>query len=212
MTKQWIRQPAISTKAALSNVAEGDEDNAEDDFSTGNGSSSGGFLESEAEGEEERDEFCDILFAGEPLTIPPSIVLQPCPLVFFANAQGDESAFRFLWSRLPHSSQPINVTYSSVTAENNYIGPSAGCAAREIARLSQVNLSVTIDNGSTDGWAFASWTSKRLLCILVRDKTDIEGTLYVRGDSKSLINSVVGSKKDREVFVSDLTNGRFGLL
>ena len=211
-TQQRIRQPAISTKVALSNVAEGDEDNAEDDFSPGNGSSSGGFLESEAEGEEEGDEFCDIILTGEPLTILPSIVLQPCPLVFFANAQGDESAFRFLWSRLPHSSQPINVTYSSDTAENNYIGPSAGCAAREIARLSQVNLSVTIDNGSTDGWAFASWTSKRLLCILVRDKTDIEGILYVRGDSKPLINSVVGSKKDREVFVSDLTNGRFGLL
>ena len=98
------------------------------------------------------------------------------------------------------------------TVKNNGIGQSAGCAAKEIARLSQVNLSVTGDNGSTDGWAFASWTSKRLLCILVRDKGDIEGTLYVRGDSKSLINSVVGSKKDCVTFVSDLTNGRFGLL
>ena len=212
MTKQWIRQPAISTKAALSNVAEGDEDNAEDDVSTGNGSSSGGFLESEAEGEEEGDEFCDMLLAGEPLTIPPSIVLQPCPLVFFVNAQGDESAFRFLWERLPHSSEAINVTYKSNTTEKDDVGPSAGCAPREIARLSQVDLSVTSDNGSTDGWAFASWTSKRLLCVLVRDRTDIEGTLYVRGDSKSLINSVVGSNKDREIFVSDLTNGRFGLL
>ena len=213
-TQQWIRQPTITTKAPLSNVAEVDEENAEDDFSTGNGSSSAGFLESEAEGEEEGDEFCDVLLAGEPLSIPPSIVLQPCPLVFFANAQGDESAFRFLWSRLPHSSKPINVTStgSNGTAENNDIGPTAGFAAREIARLSQVDLSVAGDISSADGWAFASWTSKRVLCVLVRDKTDLEGTLYVRGDSNSLIKSIVGSRKDCAVFVSDLTKGRFGLV
>ena len=209
-TLQWIRQPATSTKVALSNVAEEDEDN-DDDFSTGHESSSAGFLESEAEAEK-GDEFCDILLAGEPLTIPPSIVLQPCPLVFFGTAEGDESAFRFFWSRLPHSFGPIKLT-SSNAAGMNEIDLTAGCAAQEIARLSQIDLSVTGDDGeSTDGWAFASWTSNRLFCVLVRDKTDLKGALYVRGDSDFLIKSVVGSKKDRSMFVSDLTNGRFALL
>ena len=208
-TLQWIRQPATSTKAALSNVAEGDEENAEDDFSTGNGSSSAGFWDSEAEAEEEGDELCDMVLAGEPLSIPPSIVLQPCPLVFFGSAQGDESAFRFLWSQLPHSSEPISVTSRNNSAGNNGSGPTAGCAAREIARLSKVDLSDDTGN-STDGWAFASWSSKRLLCLLTT-KANLEGALYVRGDSNSLIKSVVGSQKDRAMFVSDLTNGRFGL-
>ena len=131
---------------------------------------------------------------------------RPCPLVFFRDASGDEESFRFLWLSMPHCMAAIKLTPSnSITKDEGQAKLSAGCAAREVGRRSKV---VSIGDNS-EGWAFSSWNSKRILCLLTRDKSSPEGVLYVRGDDETLVKSLVGSISLRNLFVSDLTGGQF---
>jgi len=202
-TMCWIKQkPVSSVKTSLSEVEEGNEGKVDDDFSVGQGSSAD-FLESEAE--EEGDEIADLFLMGEPVFVPPSIVLQACPLVFFRDANGDEMTFRFLWTSMPHRFVPIKCSSFTASVDERHAKLSAGYAAREVARHSKV-VSV---GGYAEAWAFSSWNSKLILCVLIRDKANPEGTLYVRGDSETLLQSLVGSNLSRDVFVSDLTGGQY---
>jgi hypothetical protein len=222
-THKWLglsaMSPAAIRKAALSNVEEGNESvedvHDEEDFSTAqesDGEDVFGAVEGTAEDD---DENMDICLIGQPIPVPPMIMLHPCPLVFFRDGLGDEEAFRFLWFRQPHRVSLLTVGKSPEDGSGGVDVPTAGDAARALAQKSTISL---LPDGATEGksrikaFAFMSWSGKRVLIVLSTHESNPDGSsgfLEVRGDDTGLLFSLVGSRTSRETLVSDLSNGAY---
>ena len=150
-------------------------------------------------------ETTNIRLVGEPLTLPPLIVCQPCPLVFFTDRRGDINSFRFLWFRFPYQLSPIKLALNRSNNDGNNINP----ITQKVAEMSSLEWEGEAIPGGVASrlWAFFSFSGARLYCILTESdgpNTDVQRTLYIRGDDQQLLFSFIGSKQSRQSVVSSL--------
>lgn len=136
----------------------------------------------------------------EPMILPPMVGLQPCPFVFFRDGSGDVDSFRFLWSRVPYQVPPMKVEVVDESLSNSYIGT-------RLAAISTLRFrGEAIPGGSvTKLWAFMSLGGKRALFVMAESEND--KTIHIRGDDKSLLSCLVGTKKARSALVAALEPG-----
>lgn len=162
--------------------------------------------------DDEIDEIADIVIHGEPLSIPSMIILQPSPLVFYCNRLGDQNSFLFLWFSMPHILTDIKITPNH---SNSNVG-GCNCASRVLASNAMMKVLCDERNGRkiVSAWAFSTWCGRQMLVMSSSDisKLNDEGTeisLVVKGDDKEFLRCFVESQK--EIFVSDLTEGSFSV-
>lgn len=178
------------------NAAE--QQNGEDDFQVTKSDESKSFKEAGMESK-------NVRLIGEPLTLPPLIVCQPCPLVFFNSRCGDLDSFRFLWFRLPFSLAPLTIVDQS--------DQSANPTTRKISTMASLMWEGEAVPGgvATNLWAFQTLSGHRILCVLTESETpeaQSEQNLFFRGDSKPLLFSLICSKEARDSVVSAMIQGK----
>jgi hypothetical protein len=143
---------------------------------------------------------------GEPLTLPPLIMCQPCPLVFFTDRCGDIDSFRFFWFRLPYHLVPLRLVSIRGQSSVREVNP----IARKIAEMSSLSWDgEAIPGGvATKLWAFMSLSGFRVFCVLTESDSPHaptpQRTLHVRGDDQPLLFSFIGSKTSRDSVVRSL--------
>jgi hypothetical protein len=147
----------------------------------------------------------NVRLVGESLTLPPLIVCQPCTLVFFTDRRGDIDSFRFLWFRFPHHLAPIRIVARPLTSNTRQINP----ITQKIAEMSSLDWEgEAIPGGvAVKLWAFVTLSGDRIYCILTESdgpNSDVQRTLYIRGDNPQLLFSFVGSNESRQSVVSSL--------
>ena len=147
----------------------------------------------------------NIRLFGEPLALPPLIVCQPCPLVFFTDRRGDINSFRFLWFRFPHQLAPIKL----IVHRNNYETHGLNPITQKVAEMSSLEWEGEAIPGGVASklWAFFAASGARVYCILTESDSPnaaVERTLYIRGDDQKLLFSFVGSKQSRQSVVTSL--------
>ena len=191
------------------NVAEsktGEEDDDIIDDNTDPGTSENGMKADDTVVDVD-DENMDIVLCGQPVRLSPMLGMQPCPLVFFKNGQGDIDAFRFLWYQMPHRLPEMML----LPVVPRSIGVTKDEYASSVANCSVVSIMEPIGTFgmSTKGWAFMTLSGNRLLCLLVEMGTPESGgtttMLYFRSDDETLLLSLMGSDIARRSVVSALT-------
>lgn len=141
-----------------------------------------------------------ITIPGLPMHLSPMVGLQPCPFVFFRDGSGDVDTFRFLWSRVPYQVPPLKITVNDDHSETAY---------QEI-RLAAIST-IRFDGEAIPGgfvtklWAFISMNGKRALFVMAESEND--KTIHIRGDDKSLLSCLVGTKGARRSIVGGLEPG-----
>lgn len=147
----------------------------------------------------------NITIAGEPMPLSPLIGLQPCPLVFFRDGRGDVDSFRFLWSRMPCQTFPLNL----MTSSESDVTPSATFDALRLAAMSTVSFGGDHISGGLVSrlWAFMSPYGKRAMFVLAEQDSDKSKTLHVRGDDKQLLLCLTGTGTSRQMLVAALQPG-----
>ena len=172
------------------------------------------------------DETSDITLIGEPVPVTPLIMFHPCPLVFYRDCCGDETAFRFLWIHMPHRLPTFSLTKldktTTATINHEYSSPppppTHGEAATLLAHVSKLMISaVDSDKIKFQAWAFQTWCGKRLFCMLApsllldnNNNSKRSSFLFVRSDDKCILKTIFGSKISRTRFVCDLMGGGEG--
>ncbi|CAJ1934234.1 unnamed protein product [Cylindrotheca closterium] len=136
----------------------------------------------------------------EPILLSPMIGLQPCPFVFFRDGSGDVDSFRFLWSRVPYQVPPMKVGGVNDTASTPHNGS-------RLAAISTLRFRGEAIPGGlvTKLWAFMSLGGKRALFVMAESEDD--KTIHIRGDDKSLLSCLVGTKKARCAVAAALEPG-----
>ena len=180
-------------------VTEGDKD---DDFSVGQVGIDGVSL-GPSEAGEGFDDIVDICLFGDPIIVPSSIVLQPCPLVFFQNSTGDAMSFMYLWFTMPYCAPKIKLHPRGQESFENSHHMDFGKGGFETAIHSKLSSSIFTDD--VERWAFSTWCSKTTLCVMVRDEEG-GGSLFVKGDDGAFIASLL-DVSDKNSFVRILTSG-----
>jgi hypothetical protein len=167
---------------------------------------------------DEEDEVDDITLSCESVALSPMASLQPCPLVFFRHAYGDENVFRFLWLQLPHRVMPLELVPNEGGAKA-VDSPQTDELANAVANLSVVTLQDWIrPNGvHAKGWAFATLSGKRLFCVMTVTESDTQpegksdigmATFQFRGDDEAMIN-LIGAEGAISVVISLLTSNQW---
>ena len=140
----------------------------------------------------------------EPVSVPPLIVFQPCPLVFFTDRCGDLDSFRFLWFRFPYQLDAMGIVSSAGkrTKADNPI-------TRMISKMASLTWEgEAIPGGvATNLWAFMTLSGHRLYCVLTENDDQTQQTLHFRGDDRRVLYSIAGSKISREAVVASLLPG-----
>jgi hypothetical protein len=192
-------------KVAELKKGEEDDDNI-DDNNTDPGTSGNGSIADDNVVDVD-DENMDIVLCGQPVKLSPMLGMQPCPLVFFRDGQGDIDAFRFLWYQMPHRLPEMML----LPVVPRSIGVTKDDYASSVANCSVVPIMEPIGTFgmSTKGWAFMTLSGNRLLCLLVEMGTPESGgtttMLYFRSDDETLLLSLMGSDIARRSVVSALT-------
>jgi hypothetical protein len=143
---------------------------------------------------------------GEPLTLPPLIVCQPCPLVFFSDRCGDIDSFRFFWFRFQYHLVPLRL----LSTRGQSSVQSGNPITRKIAEMASLSWDgEAIPGGvATKLWAFMSLSGFRVFCVLTESDSpnapSPQRALHVRGDDQALLFSFIGSKASRDSVVSSL--------
>jgi len=57
---------------------------------------------------------------------------------------------------------------------------------------------------ATNLWAFMTLTGHRLYCVLTENDDQTQQTLHFRGDDRTVLYSIVGSKASRQSVVASL--------
>jgi hypothetical protein len=134
----------------------------------------------------------DISITCQPVTIPATAMLQPCPLVFFGshhkrtpNRLGNDTAFQFLWSKMSRECRKSIVR--SATGELK-LDEKRGC----------VIIQSPDSNQPSFGCAFVAPDGMRVLCIL-ENKGNHSHVLRVRSDSSALLQSLFGTPDAQSV-------------
>ena len=149
---------------------------------------------------DEGDGIVDVTFSCESIPLTFMATLQPCPLVFFRYAYGDESVFRYLWQQLPYRSTPLKLIPNvkpEMTSQTDELADAVG-------KLSSVWLREWISSMSTKmkGWAFSTFSGYRLFCVMATSGNREgkfqaeEATLQIRADDKGLINYAMSEKTE----------------
>ena len=173
----------------------------EDDFQVTNTQKGGS-----DKGEEAQTD--NVRVVGAPLPLSPLVGLQPCPLVFFRDRWGDAETFRFMWFRMPQQMSPLRVGRPSQGQSAENPEPTA----QKIAAMSRLRWAgEAIPGGfAAKAWAFSSQGGRRVLCIFAESDGDGgpgKQALYFRGDCKSLLYGLVGSKTARDAVVAAIIPG-----
>ncbi len=139
------------------------------------------------------------------MLLSPLIGLQPCPLVFFQDGQGDVDSFRFLWSRMPCQTSPLNLMPRS---ESDVTQPASFDALR-LAAMSTVAFGGDHISGGIVShlWAFMSPNGKRAMFVLAEQGSDNTKILHARGDDKQLLLCLTGTGTSRQALVAALQPG-----
>lgn len=139
----------------------------------------------------------------EPVTLPPMIGLQPCPLVFFRDSLGDVESFQFLWSRMPCQLTPFKL----VTDPSPEEMPARLYDAMRLATISSVKFKGDRRPGGiiTHLWAFMNPRGKRAMFVL--GEQDENKVLHARGDDKLLLFCLLGTNASRSTLISALKPG-----
>eukprot|EP00980_Cylindrotheca_fusiformis_P007799 scaffold1669_cov129-Cylindrotheca_fusiformis.AAC.10 len=172
--------------------------------STGDGESSSGGKRSVGKGAAVTSDDAPkqhITIPGEPMLLSPMAGLQPCPFVFFRDGSGDVDTFRFLWSRVPYQVPPLKVVPLDASLQ---------ITANQEVRLSAIST-VRFAGESIPGglvtklWAFMAMNGKRALFVMA--ESDEDKTIHVRGDDKTLLSCLLGTKGARYAVVAALEPG-----
>ena len=148
-----------------------------------------------------------VRLTGEPLTLPPLIVFQPCPLVFFTDRCGDMDSFRFLWFRFPHQLAPMKV--AAAPKDQRQSEQTVNPMTRKIAKMAALTWEgEAIPGGvATNLWAFMTLGGYRAYCVLTENDDQTQQTLHFRGDDRKVLFSLAGSKSSRESVVASMLPG-----
>lgn len=193
---KWVGDKS-NTSGDASTATGGESKSGEDDFQVTTS-------EKSALSEDSKKE--QVSLPGEPLFLTPLVGLQPCPLVFFRDDWGDVCSFRFYWFQLPYHLPPIKI---AETAAEQVVPP----MDRKVADMAALNWDGEAVPGgfATKVWAFATFRGSRVSCVLAEtdgsNKSPRGQHLYWRGDDKTLLYSLAGSKKARETVVAALCPG-----
>jgi len=155
---------------------------------------------------DDEDDVLDVTLSFESTPLSPMATFQPCPLVFFRHAYGDEKVFRFLWLQLPHQTTPLNLVPNpeAKMKQTDELGDA-------IAKLSLVTLKEWVQPSGlkAKGWAFATLSGRRLFCVMTIT-TEAEGaTLQIRADDEGLITCLTEAKSTLANVVTALTSDRW---
>jgi hypothetical protein len=170
---------------------------------------------------DDEEEIDDITLVCESVSLSSMASLQPCPLVFFRHAYGDEYVFRFLWLQLPHRVKPLKLVPNEARVEAD-ISPQTDELATAVANLSLVTLQDWIRPSGvhTKGWAFATLSGKRLFCVLTVNESDTltEGksdvgiaTFQFRGDDEAMVNKLIEAESAISGIISLLSSNQWKL-
>jgi hypothetical protein len=193
---KWVGDKSSSVTGDAS-TAGGESKSGEDDFQvTAKSNSSKKGEESEME---------NVCLPGEPLYLSPMTGLQPCPLVFFRDAWGDVNSFRFFW--FPMTLRvPIRIAKTTVDQRVSPVDV-------KIAKMACLNFEGQAIPGGfcSKLWAFmTTLPGQRIFCLLAEmesSKGTNEFVLHFRGDDKSVLLAMLGSKSGRESVVAALCPG-----
>jgi hypothetical protein len=185
-------------------TAGGESNSGEDDFQVTSDSGT-------KSGEEKVTD--NICVPGEPMVMSPFTGMQPCPLVFFRDGWGDVDTFRFLWFRMSFQLAPIRIVPTSGDQDFARSNDSMGRKVCEMASLTWDGEAIP-GGFATRIWAYMTLSGQRVFGVLAESDSDAGGedapkptALYLRGDDRSLLFSLVGSKAGREAIVSTLVPG-----
>lgn len=120
----------------------------------------------------EEDDVLDVIFHGDEVIIP-FTCLQPCPLTFYQNNEGDYATFQFLWLSMPYKQEVIikDSTVRNIDADGKYLA---------LYAMLKVPDDIKLKN-----WAFSTWSGNHILVIASRK--GLETVFHVRGnDSQEL--------------------------
>lgn len=180
---------------------------ASDISTNGNSKGSSGTTANEAS-LDEGDSLLDVTLSCEPVPLSSIATLQPCPLVFFRHAFGDENVFRFLWLQLPYQAAPVKL-FRDASSEPN---PSTDELALAVSKLCLVALHQWDETAEANskGWAFATLSGRRIFCVLSMETngTSEDATLQLRADDENLIKSLTETSA-LSVLVEALTTNRW---
>jgi hypothetical protein len=195
---KWVGEKPSECEGS---TVEGESKSGEDDFQVTSSDGTKSFKGENAEIE-------NVRLIGEPLTLPPLILCQPCPLVFFTDRCGDADSFRFLWFRFPYHLAPLKVVAQAEQPAMREPNP----ITRKIASMSSLTWEgEAIPGGvATYLWAFMTLSGQRVFCVLTESdspNSESQQTLYFRGDDQSVLYSLVGSKTSRGSVVASLLPG-----
>lgn len=172
----------------------------EDDFQVKAASNGRG-----GKGEGSKDETENIRFHGACLSLPPLLILKPCPLVFFRDRWGDYEIFRFLWFRMPfHLCAMRLIKTSSLTSSDR--------TSQRIAAMARLTWpGEAIPGGfAAKAWAFMTLSGDHVLCVYAEsdsNSTPGKQALYFRAESKSSLFALVGTEFARSSVVSAMIPG-----
>lgn len=168
---------------------------------------------------DDEEEIDDITLSCETVLLSSMAFLQPCPLVFFRHAYGDEYVFRFLWLQLPHRMKPLKLVpnEAGVKTDNS---PQTDELATAVANLSLVTLLdwVRPSGAHAKGWAFATLSGKRIFYVLTVDESDSQtegksdvdiATFQFRGDDEAMVNNLIGVESAISGMISLLTSNQW---
>lgn len=153
----------------------------------------------------DEDNILDVSLSCETVSLSSMASLQPDPLVFFRDAYGDESVFRFLWLQLPYRSMQMKLVpndHVDAPREKDEL-------ADAVANLSTVRVQdrVRTSEDKVEAWAFSTLSGQRLFWVIVSAAE--EATLQLRSDAKDLLQSVMGSKSTLVDMVAALTSNHW---
>jgi hypothetical protein len=193
LTSKWVGKSVIS-----------------DNSTNGNDNGSSGTTEPTTETSlDEGDSVLDVTLSCEPVPLSFFAMLQPCPLVFFRHAFGDESVFRFLWLQLPHQAAPVKLIRDTPSEPN----PNTDELALAVSQLCLVALHQRDkpNGANTKGWAFSTLSGRRIFCVLSVEMNDTseDATLQLRADDENLIKSLKEETSVFSIFVNALTTNRW---
>ena len=154
----------------------------------------------------QEDDTVDITLIGDSVRVSPTLMLHPCPLVFYRDCCGDEVPFQHLWTSMIHRLPPIFLSKKSFPKKHNAF-KTCFSLTTHISKLA-VNAMDRHNDAAFTAWAFQSWWGNRLFCILSQ-RIENRYSLMVRSDNVELLSTFFGNVAYCEEFITDLMGGQY---
>lgn len=151
------------------------------------------------------DEIFDVVLPTASVFVPTMVTLQPNPIVFYGDYFGDQMTFQLLWFSMPYHLHSIKIVPSSNQNSLNH------GALNVLSSRSRMILLCRHHNRrkNVTAWAFSTWSGKHILVMAENqiEQNTSQTNLLVKGNDEILLNYCVEFQK--EVFVSELTEGKW---